>query len=117
MYPLISSLFVLPFIVSGLLLILPKSLSRIFVIITTIFLSSVSVYSFISITQPIHLQLPQYVNPLVTAADIILLLFFARIAIRRKSMLVGLLTAAQLTASLYLVKNNALESAFQLVID
>ena len=117
MYPLISSLFVLPLIVSGLLLILPKFLSRIFVIVTAIILSFVSVYLFISIEKPIHLQLPLYVDQVVTAADIVLLLFFAYIAIRRKSMLVGLLTAAQFMASLYLIKNNSLESTFQLSID
>jgi len=117
MYPLVSSLFVLPLIVSGLLLILPKFLSRIFVIITAITLSCVSVYLFTSIEKPIHLQLPLYVNQVVTAADIVLLLFFAYIAIRRKSMLIGLLTAAQLMASLYLIKNNSLESSFQLLVD
>lgn len=117
MYPLISSLFVLPLIVSGLLLILPKFLSRIFVIVTAIILSFVSVYLFISIEKPIHLQLPLYVDQVVTAADVVLLLFFAYIAIRRKSMLVGLLTAAQFMASLYLIKNNSLESTFQLSID
>jgi len=117
MYPLISSLFVLPLIVSGLLFVLPKFLSRIFVIITAFFLSSVSVYLFICIPGPIRLQLPSYVNELVAAADIVLLLFFAQIAIRRKSLVIGLLTAAQLAVSLYLIKNNSLESSFQLVID
>jgi ech hydrogenase subunit A len=117
MYPLISSLFILPLVVSGLLLILPKFLSRIFVIITALFLSSVSVYLFIYIPGPIRLQLPPYVNEIVAAADILLLLFFAQIAIRRKSLVIGLLTVAQLTVSLYLIKNNSLESSFQLVID
>ena len=107
----------LPLIVSGLLLILPKFLSRVFVISTAIILSCVSVYLFNSIEKPIHLQLPLYVNQVVTAADIVLLLFFAHVAIRRKSVLVGLLTAAQLTASLYLIKNDTLESTFQLSID
>ena len=117
MYPLVSSLFVLPLIVSGLLLILPKFLSRIFVIITALILSCVSVYLFTTIGKPIHLQLPLFVNQVVTTADIVLLLFFAHIAIRRKSILIGLLTAAQLTASLYLIKNNSLESSFQLLVD
>jgi ech hydrogenase subunit A len=117
MYPLISSLFVLPLVISGLLLVLPKFLSRIFVIITAIILSSVSIYLFISIPAPIHLQLPLYVNQVVAAADILLLLFFAQIAIRRKNLLVGLLTAAQLIGTLYLITSNSLESSFQLVID
>jgi hypothetical protein len=117
MYPLISSLFVLPLVISGLLLVLPKFLFRIFVIITAIILSSVSICLFISIPAPIHLQLPLYLNQVVAAADILLLLFFAQIAIQRKKLWVGLLTVAQLAATIYLIKSNSLESSFQLVID
>ncbi|HET9824080.1 MAG TPA: hypothetical protein VFP87_02035, partial [Chitinophagaceae bacterium] len=117
MYPLISSLFVLPLVVSGLLLILPKLLSRILVIVTAIILSFSSLLVFVSIGQPIHIQVPHYIDEVVTVADIILLLFFAQVAIRRKSVLVGLLTVAQFGVLLYLLMSNSVESSFQFTVD
>ena len=117
MYPLISSLFILPLIVSGLILILPKFLSRILVIATAFILSAISVYLFVAIDQPYHFGVPQYVNKGVAAADLLLLLFFAWIAIRRKSVLVGLLTILQLGASLYLLRNSSIEHSMQFMVD
>jgi len=117
MYPLLSSLFVLPLLVSGLLLILPKLLSRILVIATAVILSSSSVYLFISLDEPFRLHVPAYIDQLVTGADVLLLLFFVFVAVRRKSSLVGLLAALQLIASLYLLRNNSHENSVQFLID
>ncbi|MFI5187525.1 MAG: proton-conducting transporter membrane subunit [Chitinophagales bacterium] len=117
MYPLISSLFILPVVVSGLVLILPKLLSRIVTIVTAFVLSAISLYLFISINQPYHFGVLFYMNHLIAAADILLLLFFAWVAIRRKSVLVGLLTILQLGASLYLLNSNTVESSMQFMVD
>jgi ech hydrogenase subunit A len=117
MYPLISSLFILPVIVSGLILILPKLLSRILVIATAFVLSAISLYLFISIKEPYHFGVPQYMNQVVAGADILLLLFFGWIAIRRKSVLVGLMTLLQLGGLLYLLNNTAGENAMQFMVD
>jgi len=117
MYPLISSLFILPVIVSGLILILPKLLSRILVIATAFVLSAISLYLFISIKEPYHFGVPQYMNQVVAGADILLLLFFGWIAIRRKTVLVGLVTLLQLGGLLYLLNNTAGENAMQFMVD
>ena len=117
MLPLVSSLFILPVVVSGLILVLPKFLARILVIATAFILSAVSVYLYISAGQPWHLTVPFYTNHIVAAADILLLLFFAWIAVRRKSLLVGLMTILQLGGLLYLLKVNAVESSAQFMVD
>ncbi len=117
MLPLISSLFILPVVVSGLILVLPKFLARILVITTAFILSAVSVYLYISAGQPLHFAVPFYINHIAAAADLLLLLFFAWIAIRRKSALVGVMTILQLGALLYLLKENAVESSVQFMVD
>jgi len=117
MYPLISSLFILPVVVSGLVLILPKLLSRILVISTAFILSTISLYLFISIDQPYHFSVPEHMNHLVADADIILLFFFGGIAIRRKNLLVGLMTILQLGILLYLLNNNPLDNSTQFIVD
>jgi len=117
MYPLISSLFMLPVLVSGLILILPKSSSRIVVIITGVILSSVSVYIFTAFDKPLQIDVNSNVNYAVMAADLLLLVFFAWISIRRRSVLVGALTLLQLGASFYLLKNGPTENAAPFMVD
>lgn len=117
MVPFISSLFLLPVIVSGLVLILPKNLSRVLVIATAVILSALSLYLFISIDQPLKFSAPEYFNQVVVAADFLLLLFFAWVAIKRKSLLVGLMTLLQLGASIYLFKNPGVENTVQFYVD
>jgi ech hydrogenase subunit A len=56
-------------------------------------------------------------NELVAGADILLLLFFAWVAMRRKSLLIGFMAAVQLAGSLYLLKTSSLESSFPFMID
>ncbi len=111
------SLFILPVIVSGLVLILPKLLTRILVITTAFVLSGISLYLFISIKEPYHFGVPHYMNEVVAAADIILLLYFGWIATRRKSWLVGLMTILQLGILLYLLNSNVVESSMQFMVD
>ena len=117
MYPFILSLFIVPVIVSGLLLILPKSISRILIIVTSFILSGIALYLFITINDPYHFAVPHYINKAVAFADIILLLYFGWVAIRRKSWLVGLLTILQVIAFAYL--NSALsgEGGKQFMVD
>lgn len=103
MYPFIISLFIVPVIVSGLVLILPKSLSRILIIATSFILSGISLYLFITLNEPYHFGVPHYMNEVVTGADMMLLLYFGWVAIRRKSWLVGLMSILQLGALLYLL--------------
>ena len=103
MYPFIISLFIVPAIVSGLVLILPKSLSRILIIATSFILSGISLYLFITLNEPYHFGVPHYMNEVVTGADMMLLLYFGWVAIRRKSWLVGLMSILQLGALLYLL--------------
>src|SRR6476659_6508300 len=99
MLPVISGLFVLPLLISGLVLILPKNLSRILVITTGLILTAASLFLFFSVDKPYRFRVPEYTNQIVAGADILLLVFFAWIAIKRKSALVGLMTALQLGAS------------------
>ena len=104
MYALIVSLFILPLAVSGLVLIIPKNLSRVLVIDSSVILSVISVYVMLSIGKPFHIGFPHYMNSIVSVTDILLLLYFGSIAIREKSWLVGLLTILQLGILLYLIK-------------
>jgi ech hydrogenase subunit A len=100
----IISLFIIPIIVSGLILIMPGKFSRILIIVTSIILSAISLDLFLTINQPLHFGIPHYMNEVVTVADILLLLFFGSVAIRKKSLLVGLLTIMQLGTLIYLIK-------------
>jgi ech hydrogenase subunit A len=117
MVSLISSLFILPVLVSGLVLILPKNLSKVLVITTALILTAVSLYCFISIDQPLFFSAPEYTNEIVVGADLLLLLFFAGVAIKRKSALVGLLTVLQLGASVYLLLDSEGTTAAQFMVD
>ena len=100
---LVLSLFALPVIASLLLLILPKTLGRIVTILSVVTLSVISVYLFINFDKPFSIALPEYSDKAVMIADILLLVYFAFIAIKRKSVLVGLLTIGQAIALGYLI--------------
>jgi ech hydrogenase subunit A len=87
------------------------------VIATAFILSAIAVYLFIAIDQPYHFGVPHYVNGVVAVADVLLLLLFAWVAIKRKSVLVGLMTILQLGASLSLLNNGTVENAMQFMVD
>lgn len=117
MNPIINGLFILPLLVSGLLLLLPKPAAKIVVIGTALILSALSVYLFISIRQPLSFRVPEYFNVVVSIADGLLLLFFSWIAVQRKSPLVGLMTLLQAGAFVYLLNRAPVESSQQFFID
>jgi ech hydrogenase subunit A len=117
MYLIIVSLFIIPIIVSGLVLILPKIFSRILIIATSIILSGISLYLFITIKEPFHFGVPHYMNEVVSVTDILLLLYFGSVAIRKKSWLVGLLTILQLGTLIYLLTIIPGEHEMQFTVD
>ena len=101
---LVLSLFALPPIAGLLLLILPKVLGRIVTILSVVALSAISVYLFVNFDKPFQILIPGYSDKAVMIADVLLLAYFAFIAIKRKSVLVGLLTIGQAIALGYLIK-------------
>jgi ech hydrogenase subunit A len=117
MYSFIICLFAIPAIVSGLMLILPKSLSRILVIATSFILSGISVYLFTAIDKPYYFGFPHYMNEIAATADIALLLYFGWVAVRRKSLLVGLLTILQMMVFSYLLFLANGEDKMQFMVD
>lgn len=117
MNPFIISLFIAPVMVSILVLLLPKSLAKILIIATSFLLSGISVYLFMTIKEPFHFGLPNYMNDVIAGADILLLLYFGWIAIREKSLLVGLMTLLQLAALTYLLTVKPTVGTGQFIID
>lgn len=117
MYPFIISLFIIPAVVSGLLLLVPKTFTRILVIATSLLLSGISVYLFINLETAFHFSAPYYMNEVVAGADILLLLYFGWVALRKKSLLTGLLTVLQLGALLYLLNLVPGEYKMQFMVD
>lgn len=117
MYSLITLLFVVPVLISLLLLVVPKSLAKPLVITTALLLSGVSVYLFINSEGVYYFGVPAYVNDMVAAADIILLLYFGWIAIKGKSWIVGLMSLLQLGGLLYLLNTMPAHYSLQFMVD
>jgi ech hydrogenase subunit A len=117
MYALICSLFLLPLLVSGLLLVLPKVYSRILVIVSGVCLSAISIYLLVTVQQPFSFGISSKYHSLFTGLDILLLVFFGWVAIKRKSVLVGLLTIMQIAAFIFLFNTNAVEEPKQFMVD
>ena len=113
----IFSLFILPALAGILVLILPKTLTRIPVIASSISLSAIAVYLLVSLSKPYYFGVPLFLNEWVAGADIILLLYFGWVSIKRKSWLVGLLTIVQLGTLLYLLKYMPAEKGLQFMVD
>lgn len=117
MYFLIESLLFLPFLVSALILILPRSISNSLVVAASIILSSLSVIIFIKTGGAIYFGLPHYVNDIVVIADLLLLLYFGWTAIKKRSWLVGLMSVLQFGGLLYLVKVMPASVSDQFMVD
>lgn len=117
MYSLITSLFVVPVLISLLLLFVPRSLAKPLVITAALFLSAVSVYLFINAEGVYYFGVPAYVNDIVAVADIMLLVFFGWIAIKRRSWIVGLISLLQLGGLLYLLNNMPAHHSLQFMVD
>ncbi|MCU0394484.1 MAG: hypothetical protein MUF29_01135 [Chitinophagaceae bacterium] len=117
MESLLAGLVGLPLAVSLLLLILPRQLAKWMVIAAAIILSILSVFAYANTNSAVGITLPHYINEVVAGADLLLLLFFGWIAIKRKSILVGLLTMLQLGGLVYLLNNMPATAAPQLMVD
>jgi len=117
MYSLITLLFVVPVLISLLLLIVPRSLAKPLVITTALLLSAISVYLFIDTEGVYYFGVPAYVNDIVTVADIILLVFFGWIAIKKRSWIVGLMSLLQLAGLLYLLNSMPAHHSLQFMVD
>jgi len=100
-----------------LLLIAPKPLGRILTIGSVIGLSAISVYLFLTVHEPIVFAVSHIVNQVVAVADILLLLYFGYVAIKRKSILVGILSVLQLGTLLYLLTKIPSAEGAQFYID
>lgn len=103
MNTLLLSLFYAPLIVSIFILFSSKKLIQILTISTAIILSLISIYLYINVTEPISIEVPSLINFLVIGLDFALLLFFGYVAIRYKSILVGIFSILQIIALVYLL--------------
>lgn len=110
-------LFLIPLVVSGFILILPKTLNKILIITTAVVLSAISLYLYGSTPQALTLQVPDMINQLVAAADILLLLYFGYVAIRYRNILVGILSVLQLAGVIYALVTAPHHSIAQFYID
>ncbi|MGB3006177.1 MAG: proton-conducting transporter membrane subunit [Chitinophagaceae bacterium] len=117
MNTLIISLFLLPLIISALVLILPKTLIRILVLLTAVVLSAIAVYLFININEPIRFGVSHTVNQVIIWADILLLVYFGFVAVKRRSVLVGIMSVLQLGSLLYIISIMPKEEEMQFYID
>ena len=117
MQTLILSLFIVPFIMSALLLIAPKNLGRIITIGGVAILSAISIYLYFAIDGAISFAVPHIVDQIVVAADIILLLYFGFVAIKRKSIIVGIMTVLQLGTLGYLLTKMPSSETAQFFVD
>lgn len=113
----IFSLLILPAITGILVLILPKAVARTLVFLSALSLSAIAVYLLITLSNPYYFGIPLYINHWVSGADILLLLFFGWVAIKRKSWLIGLLTILQLGTLVYLLKYMPAEKGLQFMAD
>lgn len=117
MNTLIFSLFLIPIIVSLLVLILPKSLTRVLVLATGLVISAIAVYVFATFDAPLKIELTPLINEVVVGLDVLLLLYFGWVAIKRKSVLVGIMSVLQLAAVLYIINIMPSQETAQLYID
>lgn len=114
---LILSLTLIPFIISAILLIAPKTLGKIITIATVVVLSAISVYLFFGITEPVSFAIPKICDKIVAGADILLLLYFGFVAIKRRSVIVGIMTILQLVTLVYLLKVAPHSESNQFLVD
>ena len=117
MNQLVLVLFILPLLVSPLLLVLPRK-ARTFATVTTVsILSLISVYLYFKADETISIMLPGIVNTIIAGADVILLLYFGYIAIQRKSLLVGIMSVLQLGGVLFLLTKMPHHESNQILVD
>jgi ech hydrogenase subunit A len=67
--------------------------------------------------ETIHFSVPHYINKIIAGADILLLIYFGWIAVRKKSWLVGMMSVLQLGGLLYLLKTLPADHSTQFMVD
>lgn len=117
MLPFIVSLFVIPAIASGLLILLPKTFSRFLVVATSLVISGISIYLFANLDAPLYFSVPEYFNKIIAVADLLLLLYFGVVAIKQKSIVTGLLTVLQLGIFIYILNFLPVVHEMQFMVD
>lgn len=105
MHSLVVTLFLVPVIVSALLLLLPRKWTPALIITSSLFLSGTALYLYITINETLFFRVPAIVNDIVAGADIVLLLFFGWVAVKNKNILVGMMSLLQLAGLLYLLNS------------
>lgn len=106
MAPIIVSLFILPVVVSLLLLFLPKAAAKVLTILATLTLSGISLYLYYSRgDQPIQFAVPAIVDKIVLIADFALLAYVIAQGFLQKNILVWGLASLQAGILAYLAMN------------
>lgn len=104
---LLYALFLLPLAVSGLLLLLPQARVRAAVVAAAVALAALALTTVFVVEAPVQLALPHEADYLVAGADVLLLLYFGRVAIRHRNLPVGLLAVLQLVGLAWLLSRPA----------
>ena len=117
MDPVFAGLFLLPLLFSALVLITPKSMVKGLVVLAAMVLSALSIFAWLRISGQHLISTHPVTGTLVAGLDIILLLFFGWVAIRQKSLLVGILSLVQLGGLIYLLNVMPHATAPQLMVD
>lgn len=96
MISLIVSLFIVPLIVSALLIILPKAAAKPITILATFVLSCIALYLYtVSGSEGIHFSVPPIVNTIVIVLDFLLLAFVIGAGFMQRNILVWALAVVQ----------------------
>ena len=118
MAPIIVSLFVLPVVISLLLLFLPKPVARVLTILSTLILSGISLYLFYySGDQPIQFSVPKVIDKIVLIADFVLLAYVIVQGFLQRNILVWGLAALQAGILAYLAANMPQGEYMQFYVD
>ena len=117
MQPVLMVIFLLPLLISGLLLIFPVRISGILVTCGAFLLSAFSVYLFFNLREPFFFTVPAMFNEIATAADVLLLLYFGWMGLRERNRIVLLLSVLQLAMLLYLINILPHETASEFMVD
>lgn len=117
MLPYLTSLYLIPLVVSILILVLPRKASRVLIIAAALLLSGISIYLNIYSTGTTYYGIPVYVNDLVAAADAVLAFYFLWVGIRRRHVLIWIASVIQLGALAWLLSHRGHTDGYQLMTD
>lgn len=115
---IVENLFLIPIVVSALLLALPKSLARILTVLATFILSALALYLYIQAgNEPIRFAVPAMIDNMVTIADFVLLAYIIGIGIMQKYPLISILAGIQVIALAYLTTKMPETHIMQFYVD